>query len=266
MTRGKTLRTKQPYLMRPSNAPCAWTSALALSRCPTVSWLNVIQILTVLLLFCDWHLPSVSLHWLCSQAPCQHNFCLGCFNKWVAQGKKTCPTCRHAFPAKFASNPRINTLLASAIRMAKLGQRPVNTKIAVVCPPQPSPIASHPPVFIRWTFAHLSILEPRSAILSGEINNLWLCVAAAHQRQGQAGRGVHYRPRSALGARQRRLRPHHGHRPRRPLRAHPSRGRSSRHGDDPLYICSACANMPLAACLLSCSLWASTSGVQSQQP
>ncbi|CAL8460675.1 g205 [Coccomyxa elongata] len=64
-------------------------------------------------------------------APCQHNFCLGCFNKWVAQGKKTCPTCRHAFPAKFAANPRINTLLASAIRMAKLGQRPINTKVVV---------------------------------------------------------------------------------------------------------------------------------------
>ncbi|CAL5219145.1 g922 [Coccomyxa viridis] len=64
---------------------------------------------------------------LCSRpitAPCQHNFCLGCFNRWVGQGKKTCPTCRHAFPAKFAANPRINTLLASAIRMAKLGDRP----------------------------------------------------------------------------------------------------------------------------------------------
>ena len=59
-----------------------------------------------------------------TQAPCQHNFCLGCFNRWVGQGKKTCPTCRHAFPAKFAANPRINTLLASAIRMAKLGDRP----------------------------------------------------------------------------------------------------------------------------------------------
>ena len=66
------------------------------------------------------------------QAPCQHNFCLGCFNKWVAQGKKTCPTCRHAFPPKFAANPRINTLLASAIRMAKLGQRPASAKVAVV--------------------------------------------------------------------------------------------------------------------------------------
>ena len=55
------------------------------------------------------------------QAPCQHNFCLGCFNKWVNQGKKTCPTCRHPLPAKFASNPRINTALAGAIRMAKLG-------------------------------------------------------------------------------------------------------------------------------------------------
>ncbi|KAK9846356.1 hypothetical protein WJX81_002222 [Elliptochloris bilobata] len=57
-------------------------------------------------------------------APCQHNFCLGCFNKWVAQGKKTCPTCRHPFPAKWAANPRINTALTSAIRMAKLGERP----------------------------------------------------------------------------------------------------------------------------------------------
>ncbi len=40
------------------------------------------------------------------QAPCQHNFCLACFNKWHAQGKKTCPNCRASFPPKFASNPR----------------------------------------------------------------------------------------------------------------------------------------------------------------
>ena len=55
------------------------------------------------------------------QAPCQHNFCLACFKKWVAQGKKTCPTCRNAIPAKFAANPRINTALTTAIRMAKQG-------------------------------------------------------------------------------------------------------------------------------------------------
>lgn len=73
---------------------------------------------------------------MCCQAPCQHNFCLGCFNKWVGQGKKTCPTCRHAFPAKFAANPRINTLLASAIRMAKLGDRPA-AKFVVVSTPLP---------------------------------------------------------------------------------------------------------------------------------
>ena len=60
------------------------------------------------------------------QAPCQHNFCLGCFTKWVNQGKKTCPTCRHAFPAKFAANPRINTALACAIRMAKQGDTKTN--------------------------------------------------------------------------------------------------------------------------------------------
>lgn len=55
------------------------------------------------------------------QAPCQHNFCLACFKKWVAQGKKTCPTCRNSLPAKFAANPRINTALTTAIRMAKQG-------------------------------------------------------------------------------------------------------------------------------------------------
>ena len=41
-------------------------------------------------------------------------------------GKKTCPTCRAGFPAKFAANPRINTALAVAIRMARNGvRRPV---------------------------------------------------------------------------------------------------------------------------------------------
>jgi hypothetical protein len=45
------------------------------------------------------------------QGPCQHNFCLACFKRWYAQGKKSCPTCRAAFPPKFAENPRINTVL-----------------------------------------------------------------------------------------------------------------------------------------------------------
>ncbi|GAX84579.1 hypothetical protein CEUSTIGMA_g12000.t1 [Chlamydomonas eustigma] len=52
-------------------------------------------------------------------APCQHNYCLGCFKKWCHQGKKTCPTCRAPFPSKFSQNPRINTALAFAIRLAK---------------------------------------------------------------------------------------------------------------------------------------------------
>uniref|UniRef100_A0A383VGC2 RING-type E3 ubiquitin transferase n=1 Tax=Tetradesmus obliquus TaxID=3088 RepID=A0A383VGC2_TETOB len=53
--------------------------------------------------------------------PCQHNFCLACFKRWLAQGKKTCPTCRTPFPNKFIENPRINTLLTYAIRCAKQG-------------------------------------------------------------------------------------------------------------------------------------------------
>ena len=68
------------------------------------------------------------------QAPCGHNFCLGCFNKWVAQGKKSCPTCRAGLPAKFIANPRINTALAGAIRMAKLGDKPAAAKTFDVRP------------------------------------------------------------------------------------------------------------------------------------
>lgn len=54
-------------------------------------------------------------------ASCQHNFCLACFKKWVQQSKKTCPTCRAPFARSFIENPRINTALASAIRLAKSG-------------------------------------------------------------------------------------------------------------------------------------------------
>jgi hypothetical protein len=39
----------------------------------------------------------------------------------VNKGKRACPTCRAPFPAKFCENPRINTLLTHAIRMAKQG-------------------------------------------------------------------------------------------------------------------------------------------------
>jgi E3 ubiquitin-protein ligase UHRF1 len=61
---------------------------------------------------------------LLAQAPCQHNFCLACFGKWTAKGNKQCPTCRAGYPASFSTNPRINTALAVAIRMARLGERP----------------------------------------------------------------------------------------------------------------------------------------------
>ncbi|KAI7724728.1 LOW QUALITY PROTEIN: hypothetical protein M8C21_004605, partial [Ambrosia artemisiifolia] len=52
--------------------------------------------------------------------PCGHNFCLKCFEKWVGQGKRTCAICRTAIPSKMASNPRINSSLVIAIRMAKM--------------------------------------------------------------------------------------------------------------------------------------------------
>uniref|UniRef100_A0A803PIV9 RING-type E3 ubiquitin transferase n=1 Tax=Cannabis sativa TaxID=3483 RepID=A0A803PIV9_CANSA len=51
--------------------------------------------------------------------PCGHNFCLKCFEKWVGQRKRTCANCRCPIPNKMASNPRINSALVIAIRMAK---------------------------------------------------------------------------------------------------------------------------------------------------
>ncbi|KAK6139128.1 hypothetical protein DH2020_027130 [Rehmannia glutinosa] len=54
--------------------------------------------------------------------PCGHNFCLKCFQKWVGQGKMTCAICRKAIPPKMAREPRINSAIVMAIRMAKLSQ------------------------------------------------------------------------------------------------------------------------------------------------
>lgn len=56
------------------------------------------------------------------KTPCGHNFCLRCFEKWIGQGKRTCANCRAQIPAKMSSQPRINSQLAMAIRMAKLAK------------------------------------------------------------------------------------------------------------------------------------------------
>ncbi|XP_057951720.1 E3 ubiquitin-protein ligase ORTHRUS 2-like [Malania oleifera] len=54
--------------------------------------------------------------------PCGHNFCLKCFQKWIGQGKRTCANCRNEIPTKMANQPRINSALVIAIRMAKLAK------------------------------------------------------------------------------------------------------------------------------------------------
>lgn len=51
--------------------------------------------------------------------PCGHSFCLKCFEKWVRQGKRNCAKCRQTIPEKMASQPRINSALVFAIRMAR---------------------------------------------------------------------------------------------------------------------------------------------------
>jgi E3 ubiquitin-protein ligase UHRF1 len=65
-------------------------------------------------------------------APCQHNFCLKCFQDLVNKAKKkACPSCRHEFGAKFAANPRINTALTVAIRAFKAGEQRPSSKAFV---------------------------------------------------------------------------------------------------------------------------------------
>ncbi|KAF8408512.1 hypothetical protein HHK36_007668 [Tetracentron sinense] len=54
--------------------------------------------------------------------PCGHNFCLKCFQKWTGQGKRTCAKCRNTIPPKMASQPRINSAIVVAIRMAKMSK------------------------------------------------------------------------------------------------------------------------------------------------
>ncbi|XP_026425503.1 uncharacterized protein LOC113321800 isoform X2 [Papaver somniferum] len=53
--------------------------------------------------------------------PCGHNFCLKCFEKWVNQQprKQNCPECRSKIPDNMVNQPRINSALVVAIRMAK---------------------------------------------------------------------------------------------------------------------------------------------------
>ncbi|XP_047974159.1 E3 ubiquitin-protein ligase ORTHRUS 2-like [Salvia hispanica] len=55
--------------------------------------------------------------------PCGHNFCLKCFQKWTGQQRmKTCAICRKMIPVKMAKEPRINSAIVMAIRMAKASQ------------------------------------------------------------------------------------------------------------------------------------------------
>ena len=54
-------------------------------------------------------------------AVCQHNFCLSCLKKWLAQGKKNCVLCRTTFSHQFINNPRINTTIVALIRAARRG-------------------------------------------------------------------------------------------------------------------------------------------------
>ncbi|MCL7030126.1 hypothetical protein MKW94_010834, partial [Papaver nudicaule] len=54
--------------------------------------------------------------------PCGHNFCLKCFLKWVGKGYRICAKCCCPIPPKMASEPRINSAVVTAIRMARMSR------------------------------------------------------------------------------------------------------------------------------------------------
>ncbi|XP_047166570.1 E3 ubiquitin-protein ligase ORTHRUS 2-like [Vigna umbellata] len=56
--------------------------------------------------------------------PCGHSFCLKCFQKWLRGGNTKCVQCRQLVPAKMTSQPRINSALVFAIRMARTNSNP----------------------------------------------------------------------------------------------------------------------------------------------
>ncbi|KAK6930736.1 SRA-YDG [Dillenia turbinata] len=66
--------------------------------------------------FC-MHLPERPV-----TTPCGHNFCLRCFQRWIAQGKRTCANCRKSIPVQMLEQPRINSALVFALRMAKMSK------------------------------------------------------------------------------------------------------------------------------------------------
>ncbi|KAG2398300.1 E3 ubiquitin-protein ligase ORTHRUS 2 [Vigna angularis] len=79
-----------------------------------------------------WHMLSQSIKCsICLQlperpvtTPCGHSFCLKCFQKWLRRGNTKCVQCRQLVPAKMTSQPRINSALVFAIRMARTNSNP----------------------------------------------------------------------------------------------------------------------------------------------
>ncbi|KAK7280955.1 hypothetical protein RIF29_08550 [Crotalaria pallida] len=54
--------------------------------------------------------------------PCGHNFCLKCFQKCFSKGNRKCANCRATILQNMVNNPRINSQLAIAIRLAKMAR------------------------------------------------------------------------------------------------------------------------------------------------
>ncbi|OAE21365.1 hypothetical protein AXG93_891s1130 [Marchantia polymorpha subsp. ruderalis] len=59
--------------------------------------------------------------------PCGHNSCLKCFQKVVSGGNHKCPHCRALIPPSMRNNPRVNSALVMAIRLAALAANSSST-------------------------------------------------------------------------------------------------------------------------------------------
>ncbi|CAI5932451.1 unnamed protein product [Closterium sp. NIES-65] len=118
--RATSLHPSLPVTVRPSSLPSCFHSCARHSFPPPPASLHPFSPRSSILSSCPLNSPFPHLSPPnARQTPCGHNFCLVCFRKWLAQGKRSCAKCRRAVPPDMMKQPRINPVIVAAIRHAK---------------------------------------------------------------------------------------------------------------------------------------------------
>ncbi|CAI5509411.1 unnamed protein product [Closterium sp. Naga37s-1] len=118
--RATSLHPSLPVTVRPSSLPSCFHSCARHPFPPPPASLHPFSPRSSILSSCPLNSPFPHPSPPnARQTPCGHNFCLVCFRKWLAQGKRSCAKCRRAVPPDMMKQPRINPVIVAAIRHAK---------------------------------------------------------------------------------------------------------------------------------------------------